>query len=147
GRSGGRLIDARDFFYDVGAGRVGSMTEELNLGRGDLGAEALLAFTVGVLLQPQTAFNVNLTPPGQILVAHLPLPPPRRNAEPGRVLFRFAGDALALLGRGDGHLAKGRALRRVSQFGVAAQITDDCDLVERHTLASLPLLMPFSMRY
>src|SRR5262245_30144427 len=101
------------------------MTKELNLGRGDLGAETLLAFTVGVLCQPQTTFNVNLTAFGQVFVSQLRLPSPGRHAEPGRLLFRFACDVLTLFRRGDGHFAKSRSLRRVPQFRVAAQITDD----------------------
>src|SRR5262245_31794474 len=118
------------------------MTQKLYIGRGNLGAESLLAFAVRVLLQPQTTFNVNLTAFGQIFIGQLRLPSPGRHAEPGRVLLHFARDILAPLGCRDRHLAESRALRRVPQFGVAAQITDDRDLVERHR-TSLLLLMPF----
>ena len=38
--------------------------------------------------------------------------------------------AITLFGRGDGHVANGRSLRRVTQFRIPTQITDDGDLVK-----------------
>src|SRR5262249_60080404 len=96
--------------YDTTAASSLHATQEMNFGRRDFGADALLASTVGVLFQPQTTFDVNLTALDQVFVGQLGLPSPGCDAEPGRVLFHFACDVLTLFGRGDGHFAKSRAL-------------------------------------
>src|SRR5262245_31677793 len=104
------------------------MTEELNLARGDLGAEAFLAFAVRVLFEAEPALDVDLAALGEVFVGQLGLPAPCGDSKPGGVLFRFALSVLALFGGGDRHLAEGRSLRGVAQLRVASEIADDRDL-------------------
>src|SRR5262249_26816259 len=94
-----------------------------------------LALAIRVLFETQPPLDVNLPALRQIFVGHLGLASPSRDPEPDRVLLSFAPGVPALFGRGDGKVANGRALRRVAQFRVTTQVTDDGDLIKRHSFS------------
>src|SRR5438105_3410581 len=96
---------------------------------------SLVAVTVRVLFHAQTTFDVNRAAALQILRSSLSLPSPERYAKPSGDVVVLTGSAiLAALIRRETEAADGRTLRRVAQFGVAAEVSDQDNLVERHDL-------------
>src|SRR5262245_53408690 len=70
--------------------RISTLPQEVNISGIDFRAEAQIAITVGILFEPQSALDVNLPALCQIFMCSFSLAPPRRYAEPYRVLFGLA---------------------------------------------------------
>ena len=96
---------------------------------------SLVAVAVRVLFHAQTTFDVNRAAALQILRRSLSLPSPERYAKPGSDVVVLAGSAIlaALIGR-ETEATDRRTLRRVAQFGVAAEVSDQNNFIERHGL-------------
>src|SRR5262245_27447385 len=111
---------------------ISALPQELYIAGVDFGAGARVAVTISILFETQPPHDVNLPALRQVFGGQLGLASPSRNPEPDRMLLLFTPGVLAFLGPRDGKVANGRPLRRVAQFGVTTQVTNDSDLVERH---------------
>src|SRR5262249_19219180 len=109
---------------------ISALPQELYIAGVDFGAGARVAVTIGILFETQPPLDVNLPALRQIFGGQLGLASPSRDPEPDRVFLRFAPVVPTFFGSGNGHVANGRSLRRVAQFRVTTQVTDDGDLIE-----------------
>src|SRR4029079_1976669 len=85
-------------------------------------------------------FEVDLAPLREVARDVFGLLAPARDAEPGGDVLLLAGLVALPFVRRHRELADGRALRCVGEFGVAPEVADDDDLVERHVSRSVYLL-------
>src|SRR5262249_7341016 len=108
---------------------ISALPQELYIAGVDFGASARVSITIGILFETQSPLDVNLPALSQIFGGQLGLASPSRDPEPDRMLLLLTPGVLAVLGRRDGKVANGRPLRRVAQFRVTTQVTDDSDLL------------------
>src|SRR6185369_16045388 len=106
--------------------------EQLHLVRDDLGGVVVLAFLVLPLARLQAALDVDRTALLQVFAGDLRQAVVEDHAVPfGLFLLLAALPVLPVARGGDADVAHRGAARRVAHLGIAAEVADDDDLVDR----------------
>src|SRR5262245_36895539 len=110
-----------------------SAANKLHVSRVHFQRVARFSITVGPFFYSQASFDINRPPALQILRGSFCLTTPQSHSKPGGDVVVFSGiSVLASLVSRHAEAANRCALGRVTQLGVAAEITNQSNFVERH---------------
>ena len=109
----------------IAGSRVRPRADELHIGRLDVERVAVVVVAVGPFLDAKAALDIDGTALCEIFCGGLGMLAPERDLEPSRDVLQLAGFVAAFLVRRHRKAAYGDALRRVTEFGILAEIADD----------------------
>src|SRR5262249_36983051 len=115
-------------------------TKEPQVGALDFEAVSGIAVTVLVFSLGQSTFNIDLFTFSQVLARELGLVSPERDPETGGQVLKLPRPVFSPFSCSDREVAHSDTLRCISEFGVAPEIADNRNLIERCHKFSLQLL-------